>query len=83
MDPTAHFAQRHHQSDMDDLVATFVENELGRHDWLHNWPVWKLKNQDYLSKIRSYFHQLGEDVNLEEVARYIDQMIITRPGRWR
>lgn len=69
--------------EMEDLVATFVENELGRHDWANNWAAWKTKHSNYLDKIRGFFHQLGEDVNPEEVARYIDQMILTRPGRWR
>lgn len=69
--------------EMEDLVATFVENELGRHDWANNWAAWKVKYPNYLDKIRGFFHQLGENVNPEEVARYIDQMILTRPGRWR
>jgi hypothetical protein len=69
--------------EMDDLVATFVENELGRHDWSANWPAYKVKYPNYLDRIRAFFEQQGEKVNAEDVAKHIDQMIITRPGRWR
>jgi hypothetical protein len=81
-----HFAQRQHQrqfEDTDDLVATFVENELGRHDWMNNWAAWKVKYPNYLDKIRSFFERQGEQVNPEDVCKHIDQMILVRPGRWR
>jgi hypothetical protein len=40
------------------------------------WPRW-------LDTIRKFFHRQGEQVNPEDIARHIDQMILTRPGRWR
>ena len=69
--------------EVEDLVAAFVENELGRHDWANNWPAWKAKHPNYLEKIKGYFHHMGEDINPEEIVRYLDNMIISRPGRWR
>lgn len=94
MDPLSHFTQRHHQpkdgndtavtfEEMDDLVAMFVNNELGRHDWAFNWAIWKVKHPDYLDRIKSFFLLQGEKVNPEDVCKHIDQMILTRPGRWR
>ena len=68
---------------IDDLVATFVEQELGRHDWSCNWAVYKVRYPDYLERIRGFFHRLGEDVDPKEVARHIENMIVQRPGRWR
>jgi hypothetical protein len=69
--------------EMEDLVAAFVENELGRHDWANNWAAWKTKYPNFLERIKGFFHHLGEDVDPQEIATYIDRMIIARPGRWR
>lgn len=82
MDPNLHYRQQSPQ-ELDDHVATFVEQELGRHDWMHNWPAWKTKYPNYREKIRSFFWQLGVDIDPDDVIRHIDNMILTRPGRWR
>lgn len=74
---------RRHVLETEDLVSTFIENELGRHDWMNNWPAYKSKYPNFLEKIRGYFHRLGEDVNPEEIAKFIDDMIVQRPGKWR
>ena len=82
MDAAFHYRPRQ-ILEMEDLVAQFVENELGRHDWAQNWAAWKVRYPNYLDKIRTFFHHLGEDVDPTEIARYLDNMILTRPGRWR
>lgn len=82
MDANLQFRQRSAQ-DLDDHVATFVEQELGRHDWANNWAVWKVKHPNYLNKIRKFFWQLGDDIDPNEIVQHIENMILTRPGRWR
>lgn len=77
-----HFRQRQ-LLEVEDLAATFVEQELGRHDWAMNWSAYKVKYPDFLGRIRGFFHRLGEEVNPEEIARHIEAMIVQRPGRWR
>ena len=79
----AYFYRPSQIAETEDLVAAFVENELGRHDWSANWPAWKVKYPNYLDKIRGFFFHMGQDVNPSDIASYIDNMIITRPGRWR
>ena len=75
---------KRHNLELEDLVTSFVENELGRLDWAANWPMWKTKNPDYLGQIQRFFYRNhGETVDPAEIAQYIDNMILTRPGRWR
>jgi len=88
MDPSLQYKARHSDLELEDLVTKFVEEKLGRHDWASNWPVWKSKQDgggttNHLDVIRNWFHQLGEDVDPNLVCRKIDNMILTRPGRWR
>ena len=64
-------------------MATFVENELGRLDWAANWSSYKVNYPDYLDRISRFFSQLGESVNPSEIAKFIDLMVITRPGPWK
>jgi len=73
-----------HPLETEDLVARFVEDELGRHDWASNWAAYKTQYPNYLDRIRNFFHRQGDDdINPETVVRHIDNMIISRPGRWR
>lgn len=82
MDSLLHFRPRQ-VLETEDMVATFVEQELGRHDWAANWSAYKVKYPDFLNRIRGFFHRLGEEVNAQEIAKYIDTMVVQRPGRWR
>jgi len=85
MEPMLHY--RPGPVELEDLVARFVEEKLGRLDWQFNWPLWKQKQgndkNSYLNVIRTWFHQNGEDVNPEDIANHIERMIVERPGRWR
>lgn len=82
MEALNHFRQRS-APETEDHVATFVENELGRHDWAANWSAYKVKHPDFLERIRGFFHRLGEQIDPEEVAKHLDTMVVHRPGRWR
>jgi hypothetical protein len=82
MDAALFYRQRS-APEMDDLIATFVENELGRFDWANNWAAYKVKYPNYLPRIRGFFHRLGEDIDPEEIAKYLDTMVVARPGPWR
>jgi hypothetical protein len=83
VDAALHFKPQRNSLDIEDDVAKFVENELGRHDWAANWPAWKVKHPNYRDKIRKFFWRLGDDIDPDEIVRHIDSMILTRPGRWR
>lgn len=82
MDVALHFPSRQ-ILEVEDFVANFVENELGRHDWAANWSSYKVKYPDFLDRIRTFFHRLGEDVNPSDISSHLDRMVISRPGRWR
>jgi hypothetical protein len=66
---------------MQDIASDFIENELGRFDWVENW---KLVKQDgsAVDRIEAYLSAYGIDVDPQEVAGYIDRMEDKNPGRW-
>jgi len=39
------------------LAADFVENEVGRHDFLKNWPQWKAR-QDPVAAVQAWLSKL-------------------------
>lgn len=81
MEPALHYKQR--ISEADDLAADFIENEIGRHDWMNNWTVWKDKHPDYRERIRTWLEKLGENLPPEDLIQAIDRMKILVPGKWK
>jgi len=82
MDPTLHYHPPR-ISEAEDLAADFVEQVIGRHDWMNNWPVWKGKNPDYRERIRSWLEALGENLDPEELIQAIERMKLLTPGKWK
>jgi len=67
--------------DVDDLAATYVEEEVGRFDFKNNWEALK-RRTNIQEKVRLWLEQLNVDTNPDEVIAVIDQMAASRPGRW-
>lgn len=82
MDALHHY-RPHTQLETEDHVATFVENELGRLDWASNWAAYKVKYPNFLDRITNFFRRLGEEVSATTIAKYIDGMVVSRPGPWK
>lgn len=68
--------------EIEDIAVDFIENELGRHDWMKNWPIYKAKPR-FLDRIAHWLAATGHDATPDDIARRIDQMLLIQPGRWR
>lgn len=70
------------QDEIHDLAADFVEQEVGRLDWVKNLALLKSNGQlqprleDWLKRM-GYGHELAAPI-VEEVER-----LLKLPGRWR
>jgi hypothetical protein len=81
MEPMQHFPARQ-VLETEDIAADFIENELGRHDWARNWPAYKAK-PGLRDRIATWLASAGYQAEPEAVEKAIDQLILTRPGKWR
>lgn len=68
--------------DVEDAALHFVEEELGRFDAKKNWETIKSKGQAE-SRIRAFVEALNLDNDPSEIASFLDQFFMDRPGRWR
>lgn len=69
--------------DVEDIALSFVEDEVGRFDWMNNWKKFKLRH-NAVSKVRSYLQYLNyPDVKAVDVVKFIDALVDERPGRWK
>jgi hypothetical protein len=68
--------------DLQDIAYDFIENELGRFDWVKNW--WTLRQQGLAeSRMQAYLEQYAIDADAATVTAYIDRMVLTNPGTWQ
>lgn len=70
------------EEDVTEIAADFVENEVGRFDWVRNWEVIKEK-EDPVAKVQHYLLTYGLMADAREVVNIIDQMARTNPGHWK
>ena len=82
MEP-AHLFPARRVLETEDIASDFIENEIGRHDWQNNWPAYKAKQPNLRGRIATWLANAGYVAEPEEIERTIDQLILTRPGRWR
>jgi hypothetical protein len=68
--------------DPEEIAADFIENEVGRFDWMVNWNKIKSKGNP-VHKVMDYLETYGIDADPEEIVDIIDQMVIDNPGRWK
>lgn len=73
---------RNRQADPEDLALTFVETELGRHDWRNNWQAAKARG-NLRERIEEWLRTMGATHEPEELIRIVDDLVVNRPGRWR
>ena len=83
MEPGLHFPKRRTVLETEDIAADFVEQELGRHDWMHNWPVYKSKHADVRTRIAEWLKNAGYEADPADIEKTIERMLLMRPGRWR
>lgn len=65
-----------------DVAADFIEDELGRFDWMNNWRVIR-EREDPVAKVQAYLDTYGIVADARQVVDYIDQMTVKNPGRWK
>jgi len=65
-----------------EIAANFMEDEIGRFDWLTNWQVVR-KREDPVAKVQAYLDEYGIAADAQEIVNYIDQMTTENPGRWK
>jgi len=68
--------------DVADIAADFVENEIGRFDWVNNWSVVRGK-RDVVAMVQQYLTKYGLTADPVAVVAQIDQMASENPGRWK
>ncbi|MHC4332494.1 MAG: hypothetical protein ACYSUV_01940 [Planctomycetota bacterium] len=69
--------------DTSDLAAEYIEGEVGRHDWQHNWPQHKNNNGKALrEKVLAWLRHYEVDHDPDAIIKYLDDMHKMRPGKW-
>ena len=71
-------AELHHS----DLAAEFVEDELGRHDWSHNWL--KVREGDAKARVQRWLDFYAYEANADEIMRILDGMVEKfKDSKWK
>lgn len=68
-------------TNVEDVAANFIEDEVGRHDWVRNWEAFKDKN-DPVHRIEQWARGYAMRVDPNDVVSTIDQMAKIG-GAWR
>ena len=67
---------------VEEIAADFVENELGRFDWMRNWAVIKGK-EDPVAKVKAYLDYYGLRADPQQIVDEIERLVEKVPGRWK
>lgn len=67
--------------DTEDLALTFMEEEIGRHDWQNNWEKVKQRG-DVLIRIQNWLDALRIKHDAQAILDYLDRLGKERVGRW-
>lgn len=70
------------EEDTAEIAADFIENEVGRFDWVNNWQVIRGR-EDPVAMVQAYLARYGLVANAQEIVNSIDQMAQDNPGRWK
>ena len=73
--------RRRQETDIEDVAATFVEQEVGRYDWKNNWSVYKNKPalQD---RIMAWLRLMDLNTDPSALIAEVDRLSTERLGRW-
>ena len=78
--PELHFRRRH-DPDIEDVAATFIEQEVGRFDWKNNWTVYK--NKPSLSdRVAAWLALMDLQIDPSDLIAEVDRLSAERSGRW-
>lgn len=58
---------------VDDVASDFIEQEVGRHDWVRNWDVVKAR-EDVVKMVGDWASGFAMRVDPREVVSHIDAM---------
>ncbi len=73
---------RQNPMDLEDLASNWVEEELGRYDWIANWAKAKERG-NIRERIDEWLKLMNvQDVSPESIIQYIDELVKSRTGRW-
>lgn len=65
----------------EEIAADFIENEVGRFDWVNNWATIKAEG-DPVAKVRAYLLIYDLRADPVKIVNIIDQMAQNNPGKW-
>lgn len=66
-----------------DLAADYVEGEIGRHDWMHNWQQHKGRAGNELrERVAAWLRHYEVDHDPDSIVKYIEDELMQRPGKW-
>ena len=81
--PVAPKPYDHSVLDTHDLALEYIEGEVGRFDWTHNWPQHKKKHGELLpEKIGAWLHCIGIRHDPVAIIDFIDNELMNRQGKW-
>lgn len=67
-----------------DLALDYIEGEVGRHDWTHNWKQHKTQHGEALKeKVSQWLNHYEIDHDPQGIIDYIDSTVATKSGKWR
>lgn len=67
--------------DVEDMALSFVEGELGRHDWQNNWKTAKAQGTA-MPRLEAWLRVMDSGAASTEVYAYLDKLVDSRSGRW-
>lgn len=79
--PDLIFRTKSRPVDTEDLALLFMEEEVGRFDWVNNWPKLK-QTTDVRQRVQDWLNALQIEHNPDEIISYLDRLIAERSGRW-
>lgn len=65
-----------------DIAADFIENEVGRFDWINNWNVIS-EREDPVERVQQYLDNYAIVADARKVVEYINWLALENPGRWK
>lgn len=69
--------------DTHDLALEYIEGEVGRFDYLHNWPQHKrLHGNNLREKVAAWLKHYEVDHDPDAIISYINDELMMRPGKW-
>ena len=81
--PEVHRSVYDPRLEVHDFAADYIENEVGRHDFLKNWTRHKQKNGDKLKeKVAAWMNYFNVDHDPQALIDYIDSNLAKRRGPW-